>query len=691
MQPGVGAAAALGDGILLASTTGGTYRSADRGLTWQPLEGALSAGPVLEFVPLQGVQSAAKVSTVLAATGCGLFASTDAGALWRPLGMGLPANPTLAGLLTHPFQPSLLIAPIQEGRPGPSLLISRDGGHTWLPNDGGSPTDRATAWAVDPTNSQGFILAGWEHISTTRDGGATWKTELLPFGQHTAIVFAPSAPERIYVDGTPGLVSKDGGETWAAMRVAPAQGETPTRVEGIAVHPTDEQRVWAGTDHGVLQSRDGGASWEPFGLDGQEVRWLTAAGALAEDTSTLMLFAGVNGNGIMRWISTTEAWQPASSGLPVGSNIIALVSDERSPGLLWATRDGGGVYRSTDNGDSWKNVGIGVGDNLGMGLAVNYAFPSGLLMATATAGIWSLGSEGPAPAATQTPPGSPTSTPSGQGSRTGIDARIEVLWPHDFAPLDQAKLANVGLRLFMPESLQPPDCGWRPKVRLWRATNTEPALPMNEAEQRTVDGQPFPYWEANDVDVSQARDGAAKVYFLVQVDGVDTATSVWAHAADARTFFPEQLVPSGSATGSIEAVDARIQIVWPHDAEGVQRGVGEATLANVMVTLFKHGTRLSVPRNWSPAGVTLYGAWNAEVARPLATTAIATTRQSGAITYPVWEFNDVPVDRAIDPANRLYLWVEVAGVRSYPTIWAHGADSRTFFPTKDEPIQGCLP
>ncbi len=423
VQPGVGAAAALGDGILLASTTGGTYRSADRGLTWQPLEGALSAGPVLEFAPLQVKQSVGSVSTVLAATGYGLFASADAGAPWRPLGTGLPANPALAGLLTHPSQPSLLIAPIQQGRPGPSLLISRDGGHTWLPNDGGIPTDRATAWAVDPTNSQGFILVGWEHISATRDGGATWKTELLPFGQRTAVAFAPSAPERIYVDGMPGLVSKDGGETWAAMRVAPAQGETPARVEGIAVHPADEQRVWAGTDHGVLQSRDGGASWEPFGLDGLQVRWLAAAGAQTGDTSTVMLFAGVDGNGIMRWSSTTEAWQPAGSGLPAGSNIIAFVSDGRSPGLLWAARDGGGVYRSTDSGDSWQNVGIGVGDNLGMGLAINYAVPGGLMMATAAAGTWSLGSEGPAPAATQTPPGSPTSTPSGQGSRTGIDAR----------------------------------------------------------------------------------------------------------------------------------------------------------------------------------------------------------------------------------------------------------------------------
>ena len=75
----------------------------------------------------------------------------------------------------------------------------------------------------------------------------------------------------------------------------------------------------------------------------------------------------------------------------------------------------------------------------------------------------------------------------------------------------------------------------------------------------------------------------------------------------------------------------------------------------------------------------------------LATAAIAATRQSGAIIYPVWEFNDVPVDRAMDPANRLYLWVDVNGVQSYPTIWAHGLDSRTFFPATDETIQGCLP
>jgi len=695
VEAGVGAAAALGDGVLLLASPAGVYRSVNAGATWQPLEGALSAGKVHRFAVLP--RAGSSTATVLAATGYGIVASGDAGSLWRSYGTGLPANAPLDGLLTHPGQPAQLIAPLRHDGRGPAVLISRDGGQAWLPSDGGIPTGGATAWAMDPANSLGFALAGWEHVSVTTDGGATWKTELVPFGQRTAIAYAPSASDRIYVDGSPALRSMDGGATWLTMNVAPAPGSAPTEVRGIAVHPEDARRVWAGTADGVLQSLDGGVSWQKFGLDGLQVTWLSTGGSPDGGLAPLALFAGVRDNGIMRWTSAggllagSPDWQPANAGLPSGSNILAFLPDSRSPGLLWATRNGGGVYRSTDHGESWQNAAIGVGDNLGVALAVNYTVPAGIYMATATAGIWSLGATRPEPAATQTPPRAATSTPNEETPRQGVDARIEVVWPHGFAPIEEARLANVGIRLFMPGSLQPPACGWRPQVVLRRALNTEPAQPVGEADQRTVDGQPFPYWETNDVDISAAREGTQKIYFMVTAGGVDTATSIWAHSADARTFFPEQQVPSGIATGTLDAVDARIQIVWPHDGQGQERSVAEADLANVDVTLFKHATRLTVPRDWRPGRVTLMGAWNQEVGRPLASNPAVAVRQAGAITYPVWEFNDVPVDRARDPANKLYLWVEVEGIQSYPTIWAHGADGRTFFPAADEPIQGCLP
>jgi hypothetical protein len=70
---------------------------------------------------------------------------------------------------------------------------------------------------------------------------------------------------------------------------------------------------------------------------------------------------------------------------------------------------------------------------------------------------------------------------------------------------------------------------------------------------------------------------------------------------------------------------------------------------------------------------------------------VASVRTAGAITYPVWEFNNIPTARAADPASRLFLWVQLAGIVSHPNIWAHGADARTLFPLPDEPIRGCTP
>ena len=178
---------------------------------------------------------------------------------------------------------------------------------------------------------------------------------------------------------------------------------------------------------------------------------------------------------------------------------------------------------------------------------------------------------------------------------------------------------------------------------------------------------------------------------MVQAAGATTATSVWAHGADTRTYMPLQDVPSGIATEPIDALDARIEIVWPHDAQGNARQTATGAYANVGVALFKHGTRLSVPVSWRPAGLTLYGAWNQDIGRPLKREAVKQVRQSGAVAYPMWEFLNIPVAMAADPANKLFLWVVIDGVETYPTIWTHGADARTYFPIMDELIQGCTP
>lgn len=679
---------ALAGGIFVLNTSGGTFRSTDNGAAWQPLEGPLSSGAVAEFLALPA-PAVGQEGTILAAAGHGLFISRDAGALWQPYGSGLPFNSKIGGLLTHAARPGLVYAFSDSRTMGgsympPPLLRSNDGGQNWTPAAQGLPAVQITAVALDPNDPDVIFLASWEHFFRSADGGVSWQISRLTFSGHSALAVAPSEPSILYLAGRPALRSVDRGATWQPIPVVSAgESQQIQEVVGVVVDPADAAHVWIARRDGVFESRDSGQSWQAVGLTGRDLRWLAASAAPA-----LTLYAGITDDGIYRWRGGSD-WIEANTGLPPGSTVLAFAADPRATGILWAARNGGGIYRSDDGGETWANVAVGVGDNLAQAIAIDYGTPGGALAGTATAGVWAFGRGS---AATPSPSPVPTA------DRAGIDARIEIVWPHDWAPVNQARLANIGLRLFMPGSLLPPSCGWRPKVTVWQANNTSPAEPVRQADQGSRDGQPYPYWMLNDVDVSRANDPTQKLYFMVRVDGVSTATSIWAHGADARTYFPAQDVPSGIATDPITAVDARIQIVWPHDETGTERPVAEAPLANVAVAFFKHGTRLSVPVNWRPAGVTLYGGWNQEVSRPLATQAVVLTRQSGAITYPVWEFHNIPVARAADPANapgdpssKLYLWVDVAGVTTYPTIWAHGVDSRTFFPFKDEPIQGCVP
>jgi photosystem II stability/assembly factor-like uncharacterized protein len=674
-----GALLALHRGVVLLNLDATTFRSIDGGRTWQGLEGPLASTAVGEFVVAPET-----TSDLMAVTGAGVFLSRDAGALWQPSDTGLPANSHIAGLLTQEAGPELFLAlPSAQPWPAtvapPAVMRSADGGRRWSPAGEGLPWGRTLVGATGSRSGQFYVVTDGAFYATT-DGGVSWTPRGLPSGERATIAVAASDPDTIYLDGSPGLRSTNGGRSWESLTALP--DDLP--LSGLAVSPTDKRRLWGIVPGaGVVESRDGGLSWARAGLEAMPLRWIKATGTSGGE----IIIAGVEGAGLRRRSAAGAAWEDISAGLPPTCTPLAFLADLRSPDLFWATCDGGGVYRSENAGRQWVSASAGIGDNPGLALAADYSTQGGLLMATTTGGIWALR---PEPAAGEQW-GRAALQASSPPQQTGVDARIEILWPHGDAPVSEARLANIGARLFTPRSLITPECGWTPRLILWQATDSGAAEPVARAAQRTIDGQPFPYWSVNNVDVARATDPRHTLYFMLEVVGVDTASSVWAHGADPRTFLPRPEVPSGVATGPLDAVDALIQVVWPHDESGQLQAVTAAPLANVSVVLFKHGTRLSVPAGWQPQSLTLFGAWNHEVGRPLTTTATVATRQSGAITYPVWEFSNVPVDRAMDPENRLYLWVRPGGVRSYPSIWAHGADARTYYPEVDEPIRGCVP
>ncbi len=467
------ALAALQGDIYLLNTTAGTFRSADGGKTWQPLEGALSSGGVSTFLALASGGSS-QARTVMAATGYGVFVSRDAGAIWQASGAGLPFNSKIAGLLTHPSRPEQIFAISDNRTPNttampPAVLRSLDGGKHWAPAAQNLPDVSMTAWAIDPVNPDALLLASTEHIFQSTDAGVSWQVTHLAASQRAAIVFAPSDTDTIYMAGRPASRSTDHGVTWQAMPIPTTDPTQQTEeVTALAVQPTDPLHLWAALATGVYESRDGGRSWLALAPLSQPVRWLTVV-ADSTPSAALTLYAGVTGDGIYRWngaaIDGATSWASISSGLPAQSSITAFVADVQND-VLWAARDGGGIYRSSDEGASWTNAAVGVGDNLAQALAISYVESGGVLMGTATAGVWRLTGTAASAAAnaalTPTPSANTPPAEPGTASRPGIDARIEIVWPHNWATVSEAQLANIGLRLFSPAACSnPPAAGDR--------------------------------------------------------------------------------------------------------------------------------------------------------------------------------------------------------------------------------------
>jgi hypothetical protein len=268
-----------------------------------------------------------------------------------------------------------------------------------------------------------------------------------------------------------------------------------------------------------------------------------------------------------------------------------------------------------------------------------------------------------------------------------IRAKIEIVWPHDGANVRDATQANITAYLLATGAAESPPCDWEPVVRLWAARNAEPARPIAIGEKRFVEteGRRFPVWDFNDVDVSAAQDPQNKLTFFVMVDGTRTYHNIWVHAQDARTVLAQPDQPASVLERTPEAVDGRIEIVWPHGGAPI----AEADLANITTYLFEADSlnAISPGTGWDPT-VSLHRALNTETEAPDAEPPIGQERAQATTNGEemlVWDFNDVDISAARDRLNKIYFWVSVEGKETFPNVWAHGADAPTVFPQVDVP------
>ncbi|MDX1675672.1 MAG: hypothetical protein R3314_12830 [Longimicrobiales bacterium] len=259
---------------------------------------------------------------------------------------------------------------------------------------------RVEAIAVPPGSQRTiYVGVGSGNLWKTDDNGITWTPIFDDQATFTIgdVAVAPSAPEVVWVGtgetqprhsgysyaGTGVYRSTDGGTSWRHMGLADTH-----HIGTVLVHPTDPHvvyvaalgRFWSrNEERGVFRTRDGGESWErvlflsdhtgvvELVMDPSDPLTLYAA---AWDAVSGRPVEGGEESGIYRTTDGGDSWAKLTVGLPEGPlGRIGLDVAPSRPSTVYAFVDnrapipdedrpfvGGEVYRSYDRGERWEKV-----------------------------------------------------------------------------------------------------------------------------------------------------------------------------------------------------------------------------------------------------------------------------------------------------------------------------------------------
>ncbi len=228
-------------------------------------------------------------------------------------------------------------------------------------------------------------------IWKTTNGGREWENISDGYfgGSIGAITVSKSDPNVIYVGGGEKTVrgnvssgygiwkSDDAGKTWTSMGL-----KNSRHVPRIAVHPTNSDIVYAGVmgnlykptqERGVYKSIDGGKTWKKTLFANSHAG---VVDLIIDPTNPRIIYASTwriqrtpyslssGGEGSALWKSTDsgETWKEISTnkGFPKDTlGIIGVTVSTVNSQRVWAiveNKEKGGLYRSDDGGETWKQV-----------------------------------------------------------------------------------------------------------------------------------------------------------------------------------------------------------------------------------------------------------------------------------------------------------------------------------------------
>ena len=281
---------------------------------------------------------------------------------------------------------SLECLAVDESAPGRLFVGTADSG-LLRSTDGGETFDRIGEETIGPdlitavaigTRSADEIWVGTEpsRVYRSTDAGASWteKTGLTDLPSASEWSFPPRPQthhvrwiepdpydaDHLYVGIEAGALiqTHDAGETW--------EDRQPTArrdVHSMTTHPETPGYAWVAAGDGYAETRDGGTVWkQPQEGLGHRYCWSVAVDI---ETPACVLVSAARSARSAHRPATAESyvyrrhnahrWQRLDGrGLPMGEGVVrAVLARGQSAGVFYAATNQG-LYRSTDQGDSWE-------------------------------------------------------------------------------------------------------------------------------------------------------------------------------------------------------------------------------------------------------------------------------------------------------------------------------------------------
>ena len=347
------------------------------GSTWTPLGPAPSSGYSGRVTSIAVHPTDSNTVYVGAATG-GVWKTTNGGTTWTPL---TDNQDTLATgvIVIDPANPNTLYVGTGEANfscdsyYGAGILKSTDGGASWtllgnteFANQSISrvvlhPSNSSVLWASTTSGTGGFVCgnrAPTAGIYTSVDGGLTWTRK--SDGHATDLLIDPANANTLYAafDSVGVRKSTDGGNTWSNLG-----GGLPTANIGRVdlAFKASTSTVYAtyenGSNGGYLgawKSTDGGTSWTALGGSPANLCngycWYFIGMDVAPNGDLWMW-----GYKVYRSTNDGSSWSEVGSSMHVDHHAVAFAPN----GNLWVGNDGG-VYKSTNSGSTWTAMNAGL-------------------------------------------------------------------------------------------------------------------------------------------------------------------------------------------------------------------------------------------------------------------------------------------------------------------------------------------